>query len=397
MIRLLAAIFIKDRTNYKNKDVRTKYGILCGGFGIFLNIVLCTGKIIAGILSVSIALTADALNNLSDAASSLVMLVGFKMAEKKADKEHPFGHGRIEYVSGLVVSFLILLMGVELGISSVKAILSPGEVDYSLLSLVVIIISILIKFYMFIYNKSIGKKIASPAMTATALDSLGDVVATSVVLISFGVSRIWNVNVDGYAGLLVAVFILKSGIDAAKETISPLLGNPPSEELVREIEKIVMAHEPIIGIHDLVVHDYGPGRMMLSLHAEIPSDEDLFYVHDVIDNVEFELAKKLNCEAVIHMDPIDTKNEKLAELKKMVLQVARNINKDITIHDFRLVPGKTHTNMIFDAVIPYEKDLNDEDVKKRIIEGVHEIESSYHCVVNIDHKYHDSVDPQEKK
>lgn len=386
MVTLLAKIFIKEQKD-KNK-ARQAYGVLCGIVGILLNVLLFIGKFLAGTISNSIAITADAFNNLSDAGSSFVMLIGFKLAGAKPDPEHPFGHGRMEYVSGLVVAAAILLMAYELIRDSVNKIMHPEETEFSALVLVILLASILVKLYMAYYNKSIGKKIDSAAMRATATDSLSDTCATLVVLIATLVGHYTGLHIDGWCGVLVGIFILYAGINAAKETLDPLLGQPPEESFVEEIDRIVMAHEEICGIHDLIVHDYGPGRQMISLHAEVPAEGDILEIHDVIDNVENELRAKLGCEATIHMDPIVTADEHIGELKQAVTAVVRDIDEIITLHDFRVVTGPTHTNLIFDILIPFKFYISDEELTLMIEQRVKErLGNNYFVVMKIDKSY----------
>ena len=386
MVTLLAKIFIKEQKD-KNK-ARQAYGVLCGIVGILLNVLLFIGKFLAGTISNSIAITADAFNNLSDAGSSFVTLIGFKLAGAKPDPEHPFGHGRMEYVSGLVVAAAILLMAYELIRESVNKIMHPEETEFSVLVLVILLASILVKLYMAYYNKSIGKKIDSAAMRATATDSLSDTCATLVVLIATLVGHYTGLHIDGWCGVLVGIFILYAGINAAKETLDPLLGQPPEESFVEEIDRIVMAHEEICGIHDLIVHDYGPGRQMISLHAEVPAEGDILEIHDVIDNVENELRAKLGCEATIHMDPIVTADEHIGELKQAVTAVVRDIDEIITLHDFRVVTGPTHTNLIFDILIPFKFYISDEELTLMIEERVKErLGNNYFVVMKIDKAY----------
>ena len=301
MITLLSKLLIKDYTNYTSPAVRSRYGMLCGAVGIFLNILLFAGKLIAGTMTGSIGITADAFNNLSDAGSSVITLVGFRLSDTKADKEHPFGHGRFEYIAGLIVSMAIILMGFELGKTSIDKIMHPESVTFSFLAVGILLISIATKLYMYFYNTGVGKKIDSAAMRATAMDSFSDVAATSMVLLSMLIGKWTGWNIDGYAGLLVALFIGYTGIRAAKETISPLLGQQPAREFVEKIETIVMEQDGVIGVHDLVVHDYGPGRRMISLHAEVPADGDMILLHDTVDNLEKLLSKECGCEAVINM------------------------------------------------------------------------------------------------
>lgn len=387
MISLLSRIFIRDRTNTESAAIRKAYGILCGAVGIFLNILLFTGKFFAGTLSGSIAITADAFNNLSDAGSSAVTLLGFQLGGQQADREHPFGHGRIEYLSGLLVSILIVLMGFELAKSSFGKILHPAPVDFSPLVVVILCASIAVKAYMFTYNKAIGKKYSSPAMRATALDSLSDGVATSTVLAATLVGQFTGLRIDGWCGILVACFILYSGFTAAKGTLDPLLGQPPSAEFVQKIKDIVMAHQKVIGLHDLVVHNYGPGRVMISLHAEVSASENVLELHDEIDNVEKELKERLGCEAVIHMDPIVTDDGITEETRQKVAALVQCIDDQISIHDFRMVVGPTHTNVIFDAVVPFRFRLTDEEVAKKIKTAVRTLDGNYYAVVNVEKSY----------
>ncbi|MGN0153188.1 MAG: cation diffusion facilitator family transporter [Lachnospiraceae bacterium] len=384
MITILSGIFIKDKDE---KASRKAYGTLCSIVGILLNVLLFAGKYFAGVISGSVAITADAFNNLSDAGSSFITLVGFLFAGKKPDPDHPFGHGRFEYISGFVVSIAILMMGLELLKSSVAKILHPELVDTSTLAMGILVVSILVKLYMAFYNHNIGKRIESAAMGATAMDSLSDTIATTVVLVAMLVMRFAGINIDGICGVLVALFILYAGFNAAKETLDPLLGLPPEQEFVDQIEEIVMAHDLIEGIHDLVVHDYGPGRRMISLHAEVPGDHDIYEIHDLIDCVEKELDEKLACEAVIHMDPIETDNKEVARMKKIVAVQLKTIDENISIHDFRMVSGPTHTNLIFDAVVPFEIKMKEEDVREKIEEVVESMEGNYFAVVHIDRSY----------
>lgn len=384
MVTILAKLLIKET---EGAHMRKRYGTLCSIVGIFLNICLFFGKYFAGVISGSVAITADAFNNLSDAGSSFITLVGFLFAGKKADPDHPFGHGRFEYISGFIVSIAILFMGFELLKSSVGKILHPEQVDTSLIAMGILIVSILVKMYMAFYNHSIGKKIDSAAMRATAMDSLSDTVATTVVLIGMFVMRFTGVNIDGICGVFVALFILYAGYSAAKDTLDPLLGLAPEKEFVEQIEQIVMAHEEVQGIHDLIVHDYGPGRLMISLHAEVPGDRDIFAVHDTIDCIERELKKKLSCEAVIHMDPMEMNNEEVKRMKCIIAEKIKIIDQRITIHDFRMVSGPTHTNLIFDAVVPYEVRLSEEEIKKQIEDMVKKLEGKYYAVVEIDRSY----------
>lgn len=387
MIEILAKIFIKNYKDKKAIDVRNKYGILCGAVGIFLNIVLFTGKFLIGSISGSIAITADAFNNLSDAGSSVVTMVGFKLGSQKPDTEHPFGHGRLEYLSGLVVSVLIMLMAWELFRNSIQNILSPKIPEYSPIIVVVLIMSVLIKMYMAFYNTTIGRQISSAAMGATAKDAISDMAATTLVLAATIVGVFFSIPIDGYAGVLVAAFIFYSGVDAMKSTLTPLLGQPPTTEFVNDVGNIVMAHKMVTGMHDLVVHDYGPGRVMISLHAEVPGDMDIMKIHDEIDNIEEELGEKLNCEAVIHMDPVITDDEEINSIKSMVDGVIKRVGEELSFHDFRVVKGDSHTNLIFDVVVPFDYKLEDELLKRAINEAIQVYDRRYMTVIHIDHAY----------
>lgn len=387
MFKLLTKIFIKDSENVSDVKVRGKYATLSSIYGIALNVLLFIGKYIAGAISGSVAIIADAFNNLSDAGSSVITLLGFLLAGKKPDKYHPFGHGRIEYLTGLIISAIIIVVGVELGISSVKKIISPEPIEVSLVPVLIMVAAILVKFYMYTYNHSLGKKINSAALQATATDSLSDCIATLVTLISIGISFFFKINVDGIAGLLVSLFILYAGISSIKDTVSPLLGQPPEAELVADIEKCVLAHPEIKGIHDLIVHDYGPGRLMISLHAEVDGNGDVFELHDAIDCAENDLNDKFNCISTIHMDPIESNNPKVEKLREDTLVKVRELYPDSTIHDFRMVPGPTHTNLIFDCVLSMNDKDSDEEARKKISDHIHSSWPEYFAVIKIDRSY----------
>lgn len=374
---------------YTNEQ-REAYGIKCGIIGICLNVLLFAGKLIAGIFSRSVAVIADAFNNLSDAAASVVTVAGFKLSGKKPDADHPFGHGRMEYIAGLIVSFLILMVGLELLKSSVESILHPEKPDSSIFTIAALVASIIVKCIMYIYNHAIGKKISSPAMEATAKDSLNDCVSTSVVLATVIVSIFapqLKLPLDGIAGLVVAVFILRSGYEAAKDTVDPLLGVKPEAEFVNEIEKCVLKHKPICGIHDLIVHDYGPGRMMISLHAEVPGDGDIFDLHEVIDETEVEIAERFGCHVTIHMDPVDVKNPEIGKLKEYIKAAGKKIDEALTFHDLRVVPGQGHTNVIFDVVRPNECALSEEELKKALRKVINDYNNHYFAVINVDNPF----------
>lgn len=386
MVNLLARFFIKNHTETTEPKVRQAYGMICGAVGIFLNLLLFGTKALAGILSGSIAITADAFNNLSDAGSSIVTLIGFKLAGQKPDSDHPFGHGRLEYISGLVVAFLILLMAFELLKSSVSKILQPEKPECTPLIIGILLVSVFIKCYMAIYNTRIGNRIESVAMSATAMDSLSDVFATTVVLISLLLSHFADVIIDGYCGVAVAVFICIAGINAAKDTISPLLGQAPSPDFVKQVSDIVLSHEGIIGIHDLMVHNYGPGRVHISLHAEVPADGNILEMHDLVDLVEHTLRNRLNCSVVIHMDPICINDPETDRLHTIVSDVLTEIDPVLTMHDFRIVKGTTHTNLIFDVVVPYDYKLSDGALTEIISYKIKCHNPTYFPVIDVDKK-----------
>ena len=387
MINFLSRIFIKDRDNVTDAKVRQAYGTLCGFVGIALNVILFGLKYFAGTVSGSIAIVADSFNNLSDAGSSVITLLGFRLAGRKPDPDHPYGHGRIEYISGLIAAALILLMGFELAKSSVQKIISPEPVQAGWLPAVILIVSIGVKIYMSFYNRAVGKKINSSAMAATATDSLSDSIATAVVLICMLIARFTGLNIDGWAGALVALYILYAGYNAAKETVAPLLGQPPEKEFVERIESLVLSHPEIHGVHDLVVHDYGPGRQMISLHAEVDGKDDVFHLHDVIDNIETELFRQLGVHATIHIDPVETDNETINAMHEKIAELVKTIDESITIHDFRMVPGDTHTNVIFDAVVPFGFRMKDSEVAVAIRKLVSDTYPNHFAVIMIDHAY----------
>ena len=383
----LVRLFIKDCDNVTDPAVRERYGILSGAVGIVLNLLLSAGKLFAGLMTGSISITADAFNNLSDAGSSVVTLVGFKLAGQKADDGHPFGHGRMEYLAGLLVSLMILLVGVELGRSSIGKIIRPEAVDFSLVSTGILAASILVKLWMGQFNRGLGRKIGSAAMAATAADSLSDAVATAAVLAGTLVNRFAHVNIDGWVGLAVAVFILRSGWGAAKDTINPLLGESPDPELVKQLRDLVLSHPQVVGMHDLIIHDYGPGRRLCSFHAEVPKDADILDAHDAIDHIEREIKEKFGIETTVHMDPIATADEKVNQLRRQVADLARVVEPEMTIHDFRVVRGPTHTNVIFDAVVPHKCRLTDEEVLQRLRQAVSALDPAYQAVIQIDRAY----------
>ena len=388
-MELLFKIFIKDKDNIKDQSVRNSYGVFGGAVGIVLNIVLFAAKLFAGLITGSIGIAADALNNLSDAGSSIITLIGFKMSGRPADHDHPFGHGRGEYISGLFVAFLILLMGVELAKTSVDKIFNPIAIDFKPVSIVILILAIATKLWMYFFNMKIANKINSTSMEATANDSLSDTLSTTAVLAGVLISKYFEINLDGYIGLLMSVFILYTGYKTVKEAISPLLGVAPDKELVKEIEKTVTSCDDIIGMHDLIIHNYGPTRFMMCVHAEVPADCDILKIHDKIDLVEKQLSEKFGCDAVIHLDPIETNNEVITKTRQIVENIVSNLDERLSMHDFRMVTGDTHTNVIFDVVIPFDVELSDRFVTDILKQKISEFNENYFAVIHIDKAYYE--------
>ena len=385
MIKLLIRFFIPNSEQTDAPEVREKYGILSGIVGIFFNILLFFLKFFAGLLSSAISIIADAFNNLSDAGSSIITMIGFRISTQEADSDHPFGHGRSEYIAGLIVSIIILIMAFELIHSSFMKILHPEPVSFTPIVLLILAISILVKLYMYCYNTYISKKIASAALRATATDSFSDCLATSAVLLAMLVSHFLSVNIDGYCGILVGLFILWGGIQAARDTISPLLGQAPDPKFIQNIKSIVAQYPEVLGTHDLIVHDYGPGRRMISLHAEVPAKGDILKLHDTIDNIERRLQKELCCSAVIHMDPIMNDDAETLECQELVKGILAEIDASLTLHDFRIIKGPTHTNLIFDLVVPYQTPYSIDALKDAVKKKLQEKNAQYFAVIQIDH------------
>lgn len=387
MTNFLIKHFIPNASDVKSPAVRQRYGVVSGVVGILCNALLCTAKIAAGLLTGAVSIVADGINNLSDGGSCVVSLLGFKMAGKPADDKHPFGHGRIEYVAGLIVSFIIVLMGVELAKTSLDKIFHPAEISFSWITPAVLGISILVKLWMCFFNRKMGDKIDSAVLRATAMDSLSDVAATSAVLAGFVIGYWARVNLDGYLGVLVALFILYTGVSTAKGTLDLLLGEAPDPEFVKQIQQEVLSYPEIIGVHDLIVHNYGPGHSVVSLHAEVPCDVDILKIHDTIDNAERDLKKKFDCEVVIHMDPIITDDKETNEIHQKLSSIVRLLDSRVTIHDFRMVKGPTHTNLIFDIVVPHQFRLTDDQVVESLRQAVKALDARYEIVVNVDKAY----------
>ena len=384
MIQVFVKFFIKDYENIQDASVRQAYGMLGGVLGIACNLILFLAKLIAGIMTGAISIMADAFNNLSDAGSSIVTLIGFKLAGKPADKEHPFGHGRMEYLAGLFISAAIMLVGWQLGTSSIDKILHPEEVTYRMLSIMILIGSVIVKFWMASYNRYLGNKIQSATMKATAMDSLSDCIATTAVLLSIVIGYFTDLQVDGIAGLIVSIFIFIAGINAMKDTVQPLLGQAPDAEFVKGIERVVMSHSAIVGIHDMMVHDYGPGRVMVSLHAEIPVEMDFMEAHDIIDDIEMDIKNEFQCDITIHMDPVVLEDEKTNQMRERVKGIVESVENDLTMHDFRMTTGPLRTNLIFDVVVPYDSKKTDREIKEEITEQVSQIGENYYARVQID-------------
>ena len=386
MIEFLIRRFVPDWQQVQRTDVRERYGTLAAAVGILSNIFLCIIKGLIGLFSGSIAVTADAVINLSDAGSSVITLLAFKIAGKPADEEHPYGHARMEYISGMAVSFIIILLGLELMGSSFEKILHPEEVGVSALTYLVLIVSIAVKLWQGMFNRNLGKRISSEALQATAADSLNDVFSTGAVLLSTLVYQFTAIPIDGWVGMLVAIFITVSGVKLIMETGSPLLGQAPDPQMVRELEEKITAYDGVIGIHDLQVHNYGPGRVFATVHAEVPANRDILVSHDIIDNIEREVGHEMNLNLVIHMDPVVTDDERLNQLHAQVQQIVAGIDSNLSMHDFRAVFGPTHTNLVFDVVVPPGFSLSDSELSRRIEQQVQTL-GSYFCVITVDHNY----------
>ncbi|MDD5923825.1 MAG: cation diffusion facilitator family transporter [Clostridia bacterium] len=379
--------FIKDYENVENADVRSSYGKFASIVGIILNIILFVGKLIVGILCSSLSISADAINNLSDASSSIISLFGFALASKPADKEHPFGHGRYEYISALIVAIMIIVIGVELFKSSIEKIINPTEINFSIISIVIMVASILVKLGMMIFYRNIGKRISSQALFAVAQDSRNDIISTAVVLFSIIISYKTGFLLDGYMALAVSIFILISGFGLVRETLNPILGKMPDEEFVKELNAELMKYPKVLDTHDLIIHDYGPGRLYAGVHVEMSAEDDVLECHDIIDNIENDFMKKFNLQLIIHYDPVLTNDETTRKLKSLISEKVKDIDSRLTIHDFRTVPGPTHTNVLFDCVVPRKFTLSNREVSEKIDELVKNINPTYNSVVKIEHSF----------
>lgn len=387
MTNFLFRTFIKDYEDVKNPKVRDDYGKVAGIVGIISNAVLCVMKILIGLISGSIAIVADGINNLADGASSIITLIGFKLASMPEDEEHPYGHARIEYLAGMAVSVMILMVGFELGKSSVDKIFNPTPLDFSWTVVIVLLIAIAIKIWQAVFNITAGKKINSLALIATGTDSRNDVISTIVVLIGVLVGHFLHVQIDGVLGLAVAAFIFWSGICLIKETISPLLGEAPDEELVQQIEEMVLSYDGVMGIHDLVVHNYGPGKIFASIHIEVDAAVDVMESHDMVDLIEKEISAGLNILLTAHMDPIDTRDPNREPLTHIITDTIAQMDGVLSFHDLRIVPGKTHTNVIFDIVLSPECKTSQGEIKRTLCQKVSEYNKDFFCVIEFDINY----------
>lgn len=384
MTNLLPRLFVRNYQDVGDPAVRSAYGKMAGMVGIVCNLALFAAKLAIGAISGSVSITADAVNNLSDASASIVTLIGFKLAEKPADAAHPYGHARFEYLSGLAVAVLIIVIGVELARGSIAKIFHPAPVSFSAALVVVLLLSILVKLWMAHFNKTVGRRIDSDTLAATAADSRNDVLTTSAVLLACVIGKATNLMIDGYAGLLVALFILWSGAGLVRETIDPLLGEAPNGELVKMVGREIMSYDKVLGLHDLMVHDYGPGRRFASVHVEMDSREDVLVCHEIIDNIERDFLERHNLHMVVHYDPIVTGDEELNHMRAFVEDVVRELDPRYSLHDFRMVRGPGHTNLIFDLAIPFEADKKRQEISRKINERVQTEGHRYYAVITFD-------------
>lgn len=387
MGKLLIRIFVKDHENTDDPRVRERYGKFAGVVGIVSNLILCIMKILIGLVSRSIAIIADGINNLADASSSIITLVGFKLASQPEDEDHPYGHARIEYLTGLFISIVIIVIGLQLLRTSIDKILHPEPLEFSCLTIIILVAAILIKLWQSMFNRSIGRKIRSVTLMATAADSRNDVISTSAVLISVIVGKFTGIQIDGYMGCLVALFIIWSGIQLVRETTSPLLGEAPDQELVDSIAEIVKKEPGVLGIHDLMVHNYGPGKIFASMHIEVDADGDLMESHDMIDNIEKRIKDELHVEFVVHMDPVKTDDPLITKMKKIIADALLPLDGVDNIHDFRIVPGPTHTNIIFDVVLAADCSLSEKEITGIAAEAARSVDNDFYVVITFDHAY----------
>lgn len=387
MTNFLVHIFIKDYDKKSNPTVRGRYGLLAGFVGLACNVLLFSLKLLIGLLFGSIAIIADAVNNLSDAGSCIVTLIGFKMSSKPADEEHPYGHARVEYIAGMIVSFSILLLGIQLIGSSVREIFHPEAVEFRWLSVVILGIAILVKLWMGLFYKKVGRTIDSTAVMANSADSMNDVYATSAVLVSALIGKAAGWQLDGYAGTLVAVFIIISGIGLVRETLNPLLGTAPTQELVDKIEYKLHSYEGVLGTHDLMIHNYGPQRCFATVHVEVSAKEDILKSHDMIDNIEKDFAEEFNIHLVIHLDPVVTDDEETNHMREVVRGILQEIDEKLSMHDFRMVKGNTHSNLIFDIMVPPRYRMSDKELRETVDKQVKAHQEDYFTVITVDRSY----------
>lgn len=387
MFNFIIKTFIKDYLNITSKTVREQYGILCSILSIVSNIIMVVFKLLVGFMINSISLQADGFNNLSDVGSNLATLFGFKLASKHPDSDHPYGHGRYEYIAGLIISFLIIMVAFSLFKESLIKILNPSKIIFQWSAVIVIVVSIAIKLWMYYFNTRTGNLIDSTSLKAAGKDSLNDVITTSSALLSLICSLFTDLPIDGIMGLFVSIFVLKSGIDIFKDTVNPLLGMAPDKELVLEIQKFVREYDKVVGIHDFMMHDYGPGRKYLTLHVEVDSHEDMVEVHEQIDTIERDILKEFKILTTIHYDPIDIHDEKTLLLKQQIIDIVKEINEEYTIHDFRVVYGKTKANLIFDVVVPSYDTTKHSIIRKRIDKKVRLLNENYNCIMQVEHSF----------
>lgn len=388
MIALLVKLFVKDKDNTQNPKVRENYGVLAGAFGIVMNLILSAAKFFIGLLSNSIAIQADAVNNLADMGSSVVTVIGFKMANKKADKEHPFGHARMEYVAGLIIAFIILIIGFSLFKESVMKIIEPQEVKFSYVTAIILVLSILAKLYLSHFSSTIGKRIKSKALSAGAADSICDVISTSAILVSMLVGHFFKVNIDGFVGVLVAGFVIYSGIGIVKDTISPLMGEAPDPEMVHDLSTKLLSYDEIIGLHDIIVHNYGPSRIIATAHAEVRADGDILMLHEVMDTAEREIGREMNIHLTLHMDPVEVDNEVLDTAKKRIAVIVSHFPEKLSFHDFRMVTGENNCNLLFDVVVPpHTQEKRMSEIRESISKKARELDNRYTCIIEFDVDY----------
>ena len=386
MTNFLIKLFIKDK-NVKDPKVRTKYGTLSSLTGIVVNFILSITKVVIGIISNSMSIISDGLNNITDAGSSVITMIGFKMSQKKVDDDHPWGHGRMEYIAAFIVDMLIVLVGIELFKSSIDKIINPVMPDISTITITILVIAIIAKLWLFFFYNKIAKTINSEAIKGNAYDSISDVISTFVVLLSAIVAKFANISIDGYVSILVSIFILYTGFKALKETVDILLGSKPDPELVKGIEEFTKKYDMIVGIHDMMIHDYGPGRKIVSFHAEVPANSDICMAHDIIDQMEQDIYEEFNCITTIHMDPIEVDDEEINKMREITEKIVKEINENYSIHDFRMTNGGGRINLIFDLVIPREEKVDSDKLKVQVQQKIHSENPKYYAVPKVECSY----------